>query len=449
MYHRRWPRLYIPKPMVLNFLLETFVLGVKNIRMHKLRSLLTTLGIVIGVVAVIVMVAIGEGGKRQSMEELNKLGAQNVLIRSVPPPESTAAQGRQQRFLTYGIKDLDFELLKDLPGLRYAVPLRDTQQKVIVGDRLATVNAIGTTPEIFEVINLKLERGRTFDKVDMDSQAHVCVLGALACQQLFPYQNPIGQKIQVGSAISMTITVEVIGVLEKTGLRPGTGIISRIIDQDLYLPLTLAESVWGHSVVKIAAGGHEFKRIELSEIWLQTLDKDDVEATSRRAENLIQQNHSGPLDYEIKIPLEIMRAAEATARRFNFILGGIASCALLVGGIGIMNIMLASVTERTREIGIRRALGAKRRHITLQFLVETTLISLAGGLIGIGLGIAIAVGIPDLMKLFGSQQVYPTSITAWSVIGSFLVSGIVGVAFGLYPAMTAAKMDPIEALRHE
>jgi putative ABC transport system permease protein len=436
--------------MVLNFLVETFILGVKNIHLHKLRSLLTTLGIVFGVAAVIVMVAIGEGTKRQSLEEISKLGAQNILIRSVPPPEGTSASGRTQKILVYGIKDADLDRIRSLPGLKYAVPLRDTQQKVVLGDVLSHAQPIGVLPEIFEVINLRPERGRTFDQVDVLRKAQVCVLGSLACEQLFPFENPIGQKIQIGSAGTGIITLEIIGVLEKTGLRPGAGIIERVLDLDIYMPLSVAEAAWGHNNTKfMPSGAREVKQIELTEIWLQTETMDDVEATAKRVQNILQRSHEGSADYEVKVPLDMLRNAEATARRFNFILGGIASFALIVGGIGIMNIMLASVTERTREIGIRRALGAKRRHITLQFLIETTLVSLAGGFIGVAIGVSGAIALPIVMRAFGSEQVYPTSITPWSVLGSFIISGIIGVGFGLYPAVMAAKMDPIEALRHE
>jgi putative ABC transport system permease protein len=173
-----------------------------------------------------------------------------------------------------------------------------------------------------------------------------------------------------------------------------------------------------------------------------------VERLASIATNIMNQAHPDGNDFEVKAPIQILRSAEKVQDQFNYIMVGIASFALIVGGIGIMNIMLANVTERTREIGIRRALGAKRRHITLQFLIETTLISLTGGLIGISLGVAIAKGLPILVAYFGTGA-YTTSITRWSVIGSFVVSGLIGIGFGLYPAVMAARMNPIEALRHE
>jgi len=435
--------------MVLNFFVETFALGLKNIHLHKLRSLLTTLGIIFGVAAVIIMVAIGEGTKQAALEQLRQLGARNILLRSVPPPETGDTAGRSQRVLEYGLTRLDLRRLKEqLPGLAAVVPMRDTQQRVAIGDRRAPVNAIGTEPQIFNVVNLPLERGRYFNEVDFLTQAHVCVLGNLAAQQLFPYQDPIGERVEVGGSESGKLFLEVVGVLERTGLRPGSGIINREIDQDIYFPLSLAQRAFGDNIIRRTAGSQERKTIQLTEIWLQAQSVDNVEQIAAIAENILRKGHGETLDFEVKVPIEILRNAERLNRMFNFIMVGIASFSLVVGGIGIMNIMLASITERTREIGIRRALGAKQKHITLQFLVETTVISLAGGIIGIVLGSLGATVLPIIVHYLSSQH-YPTHIATWSVVGSFVISGLIGIGFGLYPAVTAARMNPIEALRHE
>ena len=437
-----------------SFLLETFALGLKNLRLHKLRSLLTALGIILGVAAVIVMVAIGEGAKREALEQLQQLGAKNILVRSIKPPESNEASGRTQRTLTYGLKRTDFERLKTLPDLAYVVPLRDTEQKVTRGDVRANANAIGTTPDIFRVINLRLARGQFFDPLQYERAESVCVIGYLAAKQLFPYEEPIGQQIRVGTANRGTAVLTVIGVLEPTGLRAGSegaAMMQRDLDLDIYFPLTLARHAFGDLNIRNQAGSQERKLIELSEVWLQARSVSDVERLAGVAENVVSVGYEAGhrKDVEIKAPIQILRNAERLNKMFNFIMVGIASFSLVVGGIGIMNIMLATVTERTREIGIRRALGAKRRHITLQFLIETTVISLTGGLIGIGWGSAVAAGLPWLVRRLGSEQSYPTDIATWSVVGSFIVSGLIGVGFGLYPAVMAARMNPIEALRHE
>ncbi len=430
-----------------NFLFETLILGIKNLHLHKLRSLLTTLGIIFGVMAVIVMVAIGEGGKQRALEQLQQLGARNILVRSTKPPESSEATGRTQRMLSYGLLRSDLALLKTLPGLSAIVPLRDTEQKVTAGDLRANANAIGTTPAIFEVINLRLSRGHRFTWLDYERQDGVCVLGSLVARQLFPYSDPLGEPILVGTAGRSSAMLRIVGVLEPTGLRPGSegaGMMQRNLDMDVYFPLTLAQATFGDTNIRIQAGSMERKEIQLSEIWLQCEKVSEVEMMAGIASNLVLSAHAGKADVEVKAPIEILRNAEELNKVFNVIMVGIASLSLLVGGIGIMNIMLATVTERTREIGIRRALGAKRRHITLQFLIETTVVSLAGGLVGIALGAVFAAAIPWI-----SGGSYPTRIVPLSVFVSFGVSGIIGIVFGIYPAILAAFMNPIEALRHE
>jgi putative ABC transport system permease protein len=432
---------------MLRFVLETFILGLKNLRLHKLRSLLTALGIILGVLAVIVMVAIGEGAKKAAMEQMEQLGTNNIVVRSVKPAESNDASQKTQRILDYGLKRSDLIRLKTLPRLQAVVPLRDCEQKVVRGEIRATANAIGTTSEIFSVMNLDLERGRYFTSVDESEQQHICVLGGLAAQQLFPFADPLGETIQVGTSGMATLVLTVVGVLQPTGLRAdgsdaGT-IVGRNLDQDVYFPLSLAEETFGDSIVKRQAGAMERKQLELSEVWLRTDSIDNVENISLIAENVMRTTHTGATDFEVKAPIQILRKAQKLNRTFNLVMGGTAAVSLLVGGIGIMNIMLASVTERTKEIGIRRALGAKRRDITLQFLVETTVLSLVGGLIGVGLG----VGGAKLLPLIVSE--YRTSVATWSVLLSFIISGLIGIGFGLYPAIMAARMNPIEALRHE
>ncbi|HZZ42637.1 MAG TPA: ABC transporter permease [Tepidisphaeraceae bacterium] len=427
-------------------------MGVRNLYLHKLRSLLTALGIIIGVAAVIIMVAIGEGSKQAALEQLKRLGPNNIVITSVKPPPTSDAGARTQSMLTYGLKRLDLKRLETIPGVDAVVPIRNTEQPVVHGDTRVNSDALGATPNVFDVINLRLSRGRVFNAVDYDRSAPVCVLGAYAAQALFPYEDPIGQHIQVGSGLSTKLILEVVGVLEPTGLRgEGAAMVERNFDQDLYFPLTLAQVTFGDTNIKMQNGSREMTQIELTEIWLRTERMEDVEKIASIAENIVSQEHPGPApDFQVKAPIQILRNAERTQAVFNFVMVGIASFALVVGGIGIMNIMLASVTERTKEIGIRRALGAKRKHITLQFLIETTVISLSGGLIGIACGVSGALGIPKLISYFSNGSAnYPMAIATWSVAGSFIVSGMIGIFFGMYPAMMAARMNPIEALRHE
>jgi putative ABC transport system permease protein len=336
--------------------------------------------------------------------------------------------------------------------VRKVVRVRDTGQKIQRGSTLApNAAAIGTEPALFQMINLRCQRGEFFSPLQYERGDAVCVLGATAAKQLFPYEDPIGRTVNIGSRSTSSVVLTVVGVMEPTGLRAGSegaAMVRLDPDQGVYFPYTLARAVFGDTIVRRQAGTFELKQIELSEIWLQTDTTDQVEQLSKVAENIVKIGHGEKVDFEVKAPIQILRNAERLNRMFNFIMVGIASFSLVVGGIGIMYIMLATVTERTKEIGIRRALGAKRRHITLQFLIETTVISLSGGLIGILLGTGVARALPWIVSRISNQN-YPTSITDWSVIGSFVVSGLIGIGFGLYPAVMAARMNPIEALRHE
>ena len=432
---------------MLAFYLENFRLGLRNLLLHRLRSLLTALGIIFGVLAVIVMVALGQGGKEAARRQVEQLGATNIKISSERPPESSDATGSTSRVLAFGIKRDDLTRLQDLPSVASIVPLRDTGQQIILNSKRFTgCKAIATTPDWFTMINLPIDRGTTFTQVQYDRNEAVCVLGAKAAEQLFPYADPIGKSITLGVASSGQLVVTIVGVLQPTGLQAGD-IISRNLDYDVYFPLTVSRIAFGDAIVKRQAGSFERMTVELSEVWLKAQSTETVESVANVASNVLGLPVRG--DVSVKAPIEILRRAEAVNFIFNIVMGGIAGISLLVGGIGIMNIMLATVTERTREIGIRRALGAKQWHIRLQFLIETAVLSLLGGFIGIVLGVSIALVLPWLIGLFADSGDFHTKITTWSVLVSFFVSGLIGIVFGMYPALKASSMNPIDALRYE
>jgi putative ABC transport system permease protein len=304
--------------------------------------------------------------------------------------------------------------------------------------------ALGTTVNFFQVVNVHVARGRPLADVDRGFHNQVCVIGAEVARSLFGHEDPLGQTITVNSRSTGLIPYEVVGVLAdvvKAG-SPAKGMgTARDINRDLYVPLSTVDLRYGDLKVKWTRGSREIKRVQFSDVYLSVDEQENVLAVSKQTERTLRHGHRDQ-DYTITVPLELLRQAEQAKRLWQIVLGSIAGISLLVGGIGIMNIMLASVTERTREIGIRRALGAKRYHITAQFLVETLILSVAGGLIGIAVGISFA----RLVTLtFGMQTIIPW----WGVFLSFGVSAMVGISFGLYPARAAAELDPIEALRYE
>jgi len=288
-----------------------------------------------------------------------------------------------------------------------------------------------------------IQAGRQLLQIDQENTAKVCVIGDDIRASLFAYEDPLGKMITVNSDASGLIPFEVVGVLHRvdTAGLPAKGIGERNINTDVYIPLSTAQSRYSDMRVKRTSGSREYTRCVFSDFYVQVTALDYVLAVSEMIRQALEHNHRAT-DYIIRVPLERLRLAENEKRRRQITLGCIAGISLLVGGIGIMNIMLATVTERTREIGIRRALGAKRRHITLQFLIEAIVLTTVGGVIGIIAGSAGA-------HLITHWVGWPTVIHQWTILVSFGLAVAVGVFFGIYPAAAAARLDPIEALRHE
>jgi len=429
--------------------LATVQLGFRNLLLHKLRSFLTLLGTILGVGSVISMLAIGEGSKQEAVEQIRQLGATNVIVRSVKPQQdqddgSTANGTSQQQtshVLQYGLlyKDLDV-LTAALPTVKQAVPIM-LVRKHAQHERHRILNAriLGTVAEYLQVKNLSVRRGRFITGPDLHATANVAVLGAGAAARLFNFEDPIGKALLLGPG-----AYRIVGVLDTQGSGSASpGAMGRQdFNNDIYIPITAAQRRFGELQTIVRAGSWEFERTQLSEITLTVEDEDLVSQTAAMARKLLRRTHADRKDYEIQVPLELLHQAEREKRIWNMVLGSIAGISLLVGGIGIMNIMLATVTERTREIGIRRALGAKRRDITMQFLVETVLLSSVGGVLGVVFGVMVPAAVSYFAKI-------ETVLSAWSVLLAFGISAAIGVIFGLYPARRAAMMDPIEALRHE
>ena len=421
---------------------RTVRLGVKSLWLHKLRSLLTALGIVFGVCSVIAMLAIGEGASYAAQEEIKTLGSQNIILRSVKPPEEqkVSEKGSQSYVLQYGLTYLDIQRIRStIPGVTVVVPGRIMREYVWNISRRVDSEIMGTVPWYPEMRNHHVARGRFFSDKEMEDKANVCVLGAGMVKGLFPLDSPLGKDVRVGGDY-----YEVIGVMEPVGkgaTTEETGDNPKAAAERMFIPLETAKTRYGEILRKVRSGSFEQERVQLHEVTVKVATPEQVIPVADAIKEVMERNHKKK-DYDIIVPLELLKRAERTKEIFNIVLGSIAAISLIVGGIGIMNIMLASVTERTREIGIRRALGAKRRDIITQFLVETVMLSGAGGVLGVLLGVTI----PWFVSHFAGMK---TIITFWSPMVAFTISGIVGVVFGIYPAMRAAQMDPVEALRHE
>jgi putative ABC transport system permease protein len=411
-------------------------LGVKNLLLHKLRSLLTVLGIVFGVGSVIAMLSVGEGASQQALEEIRKLGSNNIIIKAIKPIDEEAMSARGAFMSIYGLLYEDEARIRQaVDSVQRTAPAKLIRKDGQLGERTMELRLVGTTADWFVLVDRLVLAGRTFNEDDMADNAAVCVLTEEGARRLLATEHSIGQSIAIGPD-----SYEVLGIIRSE--QAGGGSIQTPDEQvDAYVPLNVVRERYGDLFVRQTAGSQDRELVELNQIIVQVASTDQVEAAASAITAMLKRFHT-KTDYMITVPLSLLRQAEATKRMFNIVLGSIAGISLLVGGIGIMNIMLASVTERTREIGIRRAIGAKRRQIIAQFLVETIVLSSIGGLIGTGIGLLLPWVITYLAAM-------PTVVPLYSIVLSLGISVGVGILFGLYPAIRAARLDPIEALRHE
>jgi putative ABC transport system permease protein len=439
--------------------LRTWQLGTKSLLLHPLRSLLTVLGIFIGTASVIWLLAIGEGISRKAQEQIKGLGANNIIIRTIKPPsEATGGNSSSRQVIPYGVTRDDFERLREnIPTITSSLPIRELRRRFTYAGRTIDGRLVGCTPEYAEVTKLEVDRGHFISDLDLRDLHNHCVLSAEVAQDLFHFEDPLGQSIHIESDYYV-----VMGVMKSRSPTAGIGgsLAAQDFSSDVYIPISTLRARIGDHIVTRRSGSFEAELVELSQITLRVGKVKDVLETSEMVEELLQRYHRNR-DYGVTVPLELLEQARTTRLMFMIFMGLIAAISLLVGGIGIMNIMLATVTERTREIGIRRALGAKRRDITRQFLVETVVLSVVGGVSGVLGGLTCG----PIMRWTrdGIEQVAPQminqlpdviremepAIVPWSIPLAFCISVSIGVVFGLYPATRAAAMDPIEALRHE
>ena len=426
-------------PVIPSRLRHTVRLGLRSLAAHRLRSGLTMLGIVLGVGSVIVMLAVGEAARYQALKQLEDLGANTVVLRSVKPTDEPNQQ-QGVDLLAYGITFHDLARIREsIPTIAGATPMREYRKTVRYLDRKLDARVVGVTPDFLRQHNIRLASGRGIDALDEDTYANVAVLGSAAAEVLFPTDDPVGRTVSL-DCIDRLRSFTVIGVAEPKTLAAGDGSGDADYTRVVFIPFATDRARLGREIISIKTGSFSVERLEISQVTVSVGSVADVPRTAKAIQSLIDQFHSRK-DVTVTVPLDLLRKAEETQRLFTLILGSIAGISLVVGGIGIVNIMLATVTERTREIGIRRALGAKRKDIAAQFLAETLLLSCLGGLLGVAVGVALSYLVSGLIGL-------PTIIRVWSPLVAFGVSVLVGLASGVYPARRAARLDPIEALRH-
>jgi putative ABC transport system permease protein len=389
-------------------------LGVRNLLLHKLRSTLSILGVVFGVAAVVAMSSVGEGARREAVSQIGALGIDSVTIRALP---SSPVR----------LRLADAEALAEVvPHLLGVAPVREASSQVEAAGRRTDAVAVGTTPAYQVASRLPVADGRFIAELDVRDRKRVAVLGASVARTLFPLGRACGERVELGGD-----WFDVVGVLEgRASPRGKTGPIrTRDVNRAVFVPLTALDR------------GGDARPDGVDEIVMRVADAGEVTATAEAARALVRRR-AGEGSVEVVVPREILRQKERTQRIFNVVTGAVAAISLLVGGIGIMNIMLASVAERTREVGVRRALGATRRDIASQFLVESSLLTTSGGVLG---GLLGTLGSLLIQALAG----WPTALSPLMLIVALVMALLVGIGFGFYPAWSAAHLDPMGALRHE
>ncbi len=408
-------------------LAENFRIGFDALLSQKLRSFLTTLGIIFGVAAVIAMTSISAGAQSEILDAIQNLGVNNIIVSKVEPDDQDQLDENRRmnpRWVTLADVDALRELLVDADPI---VPIRRVEERVKFPNQ-SGAGIIGTSTEFQTVFNTQLTAGRFLSHNDNEQRVPVAVITETLRRDLFPLENPLGKKIKVKDS-----WFTVIGVIQPPlGGFTSAGLDLPDMSLDVYVPLETLNARFEVSSSKSP----------LEAIVIRVPDEDKVRSVAIAAERVLNRRHNQAKDFEIIVPVELLEQSKQTQRIFNIVMGTIASISLLVGGIGIMNIMLSNVVERTREIGIRRATGARRSDVVTQFLLEAVLLSLIGGLAGVFVGISMAW---TITRFAG----WNTSIGPLAVLLAFGVSATVGIVFGWWPAKKAADMDVINALRHE
>ena len=418
----------------LNKAADIMLLGFSSLNVHKVRSFLTSLSIIFGVGCVIASLAINAGASSEAQKSLRELGSDNIIVNAMKPPEDPTSTGGFGA-LRYGITKEDVVRLRDnIPKVKKCVIVHRTKKYALANKKRMAVSIIATEPSYAEVARIEMQAGRFFHGEDTLRYKPHCILTYSLAREMFGHIDPMGKFVCLGQK-----DFRVIGVLKRLPRALAGGGAGG--DRHVLIPLSTDDAVFGSITSMGTQGSYVLEKVDVHQVILQMEDEQAVLDGAQVARSLLQRFHEKK-DYHVVVPIEEIELKRKQKRLWNIVMLLIAGVSLLVGGIGIMNIMLASVTERTREIGIRRALGAKRGDITVQFLVEAVTLTMVGGLLGIALGLVTPVLIE---KFLGFPGVLTTSML-WL---PFAVAVLVGLLSGIYPATRAAMLDPIDALRHE
>ena len=414
-------------------------LSLQNLRLHKTRSILTSLGVIFGVGSVIAMLSISEGAKRSALSQIEAMGIDKIIVYSKKPPVAGGAvsTGRTSLVERYGLTLRDRKHLADLDNVERITTLRDARKRVMKGQERLDLKLVGADLNFLPDSASALIQGRWFTPWEFKKPVNVCVIGSNVKRKLFQ----LGDQEVVGSNIRVeTLVLKVIGVLENDN---GTNYPELGSPNDMILiPSTTSDALFGDYAYSTESGGVKVTMIDYDVLLVNVAELEHIGNTAKRISNYLEKTHAKVKDWDLVVPLDLLKQREATQNIFTIVMSSIAGISLIVGGIGIMNIMLASVFERRKEIGTRRALGAQKSDILFQFLIETVVLTTSGGILGILLG----VGISQVITMYANM---PTVYSWWSMAASLLISSMVGVIFGTYPAWQAAQQNPITVLRAE
>ncbi len=421
-------------------ILELIREAVRNLARHKLRSLLTVLGIVFGIASVVSMVATGEGARRSILAQIQELGIRNIIINArKPPAESDVQDAEQGRVMRYGLTFHDArQLERTVPSIDRVLPVHDLEAWIWFKSRRLEAKVRGVTPDYLAELGLVPTLGRTLTRADGLARKRVCVVRRRLLKDARYVGDPLKLDLKIGNDF-----FRVCGVLPDVTFQSTNAAVLGIDGRalEVYVPFETVLDRYGLMTVRERAGSQETARVELHQIVCTTRVESDVIPAAYSIQSVLAKFHERK-DYEVVVPLKLLESRQRAQSVFNIFLPVIAGISLIVGGIGILNIMLASVVERTREIGIRRAIGCTRSGIVWQFLIETVTLAAIGGILGVALGV-VGVFVIDMNTDWSPR------LTPWAVSLSLGISCLTGIVFGLYPAARAARMDPIRALRHE